>query len=429
MDILPTTPDSSLTRRFLKGMLVGRSLLVLVVAVITAIAHSVFNQDLELLPIALILGFLGVTSLLRARALGQVQLPGERQVFLQMVVDIMALTGLFYFFGGATNPFVWFFLIPAILAAMVLSPAHARAISALCIICYSSLLFFFQPTHQHGAVQPDPGFALHVVGMWMGFILSAGFVAFTVSGLAERLRNRERILAEAREQVLRNEHLAALGTIAAGAAHDLGTPLGTMAILSTDLQDDPVIKQHPELGQKLELMRDQVERCKQTLSLFSSNAGAARAESGKAMSVRGYLTEMLGQWQKLNPATPLEVRLTGKVESAWLFVETTLTPALHNLLDNAGQASPAGILVKSGWSKELLTIKIIDKGPGIAREVLETLGQKPVWSNKGGMGVGLYLAVSSIRRLGGTLNLANLPEGGVMAKVTLPVFTSDKGGQ
>ena len=428
MDTLPAITEASLSRRFLKGHLAGRNLLALVVALVTAMAHWVFNQDLHLLPIGLILGFLAVTGLMRAKALAQAQLPEERQVFLQMSIDVLALTGLFYFFGGATNPFVWFFLIPAIIAAMVLSPIHARAITVLCIICYSFLLFFFQPAHEHGSAHPDPGFQLHVIGMWVGFILSAGFVALIVAGLAERLRSREQTLVEAREQVLRNEHLAALGTLAAGAAHDLGTPLGTMAILSTDLQDDPVVKQHPELGQKLELMREQVERCKQTLTVFSSNAGAARAESGKAMSVKGYLTDSLKQWQEMNPAVSLEIRITGKIESAWLFVEATLTPALHNLLDNAAQVSPEGILVKSGWSHETLTIKIIDKGPGVAREVLETLGQKPVHSSTGGMGVGLYLAVSSIRRLGGTLSLANLPEGGAMAKITLPVFSSDRRG-
>jgi len=429
MDTLPANSEPSLSRRFLKGYLAGRNLLVLVVAVVTALAHGVFNQDLKLLPITVILGFLGVTGLIRRKALAQTQLPEERQVFLQMAIDVLALTGLFYFFGGATNPFVWFFLIPALIAALVLSPTHARAMTALCIICYSFLLFFFQPAHEHGAAHQDSGFQLHVIGMWVGFILSASFVAFIVAGLADRLRNREKTLVEAREQVLRNEHLVALGTLAAGAAHDLGTPLGTMAILSTDLQDDPVVKQYPELGRKLELMREQVERCKQTLSLFSRNAGAARAESGKSMSARGYLTEMLGQWQEMNPATSLEVRITGKIESAWLFVEATLTPAVHNLLDNAAHVSPGGILVKSGWSSEILTIKIIDKGPGVAREVLETLGQKPVKSSKGGMGMGLYLAVSSIQRLGGTLSLANLPEGGAMAKITLPVFSSEGRGR
>jgi len=429
MGTLSAITESPLSRRFLKGYLAGRNLLVLVVAVVTALSHSVFNLDLNLLPLGLILGFLGVTGLMRARALAKAELPEERQVFLQMLIDVLALTGLFYFFGGATNPFVWFFLIPAIIAAMVFSPSNARAMTVLCIICYSFLLFFFQPTHQHGSAHPDPGFQLHVIGMWVGFILSAGFVAFIVAGLAERLRSREQTLAEAREQVLRNEHLVALGTLAAGAAHELGTPLGTMAILSTDLQDDPVVKQHPDLGRKLELMREQVERCKQTLTVFSSNAGAARAEGGKAMSVSGYLTELLAQWQEMNPTVTLEARITGKIESAWLFVDATLTPAVHNLLDNAAQVSPQGILVKSGWSHETLTIKIIDKGPGVARAVLETLGQKPVNSSTGGMGMGLYLATSSIQRLGGTLSLVNLPEGGAMARITLPVFSSGRQGR
>jgi two-component system sensor histidine kinase RegB len=416
--------ESHITRRFLKGMLLVRNLFVLTVGIITAAFSGPLNLDISEAPIFGILAFLVITGVIRARRLARLGVPADETIFLEMATDVVDLTGLFYFSGGASNPFVWFFLFPAIISAMVLNPAKARAMSALTVICYSFLLFFFEPIHQRGMTHPDPGFQLHVLGMWLGFIISAGFVAFVISGLVDRVRKHETMIAEAREQAVRNENMVALGTLAAGAAHELGTPLGTMAILSTDLQDDPLVRQHPELGQKLELMREQVDRCKQTLSLFSSNAGASRADSGKAMSVRSYVTGLLEQWQDMNPGIPLEFKLTGNVESAWLLVEPTLNQAMHNLLDNAARASPGGIQVRSGWSEKELTVKIVDHGPGIPTDILENLGRMPVQSRQSGMGVGLYLATSTIRRLGGRLKLENLPDGGAMAKVTLPVFGS-----
>ncbi len=429
MDTLqdPVMPLNS--RRFLRGILAVRNAVVLVAVLVIVLASGPMELDLPKLPMAVIIGFMIISGLTRQRRLAKPELPDQSQVFLEMAADVLALTALFYFTGGATNPFVWFFLFPAIISALLLSKSQSRAMAALTVICYSFLLFFYQPIHERGAPHPDNGFGTHILGMWVGFVLSAGFVAIIVAGLVERLREHDRELNEAREQALRDENMISLGTLAAGAAHDLGTPLGTLAILSTELQDDPVVKEHPELADKLSLMREQVARCKETLSVFSSKAGAARAESGKAMSVRGYLQDLMDEWKDMNPDTDLDLRITGRFDSAWLFVEPTLTQALHNLMDNAADASLERITVKSGWSETLLTIKIIDTGPGVSQEIVENPGRKMLSTKKSGMGVGLYLATSTIQRLGGNLVLSNLPEGGAMARVTLPVFCSEPGGR
>ena len=428
MDTLQTPPVSFLSRRFLKGILAVRNGVVLVTVLVIAVASGPLDMDLPQLPMAAIVGFLIISGFLRHRRLAGPNLPGQSRLFLEMMADVLALTALFYFTGGATNPFVWFFLFPAIISALLLPTPHARSMAALTVICYSFLLFFYQPVHERGTPHPDSGFHVHILGMWVGFVLSAGFVAFVVAGLTERLRKHDRMLNETREQALRDENMISLGTMAAGAAHDLGTPLGTMAILSTELQDDPVVQQHPELAERLTLMREQVDRCKETLSVFSRKAGAARAESGKAMSVRGYLQALMDEWKDMNPDTDLDLRITGRFDSAWLFVEPTLTQALHNLMDNAADASYERITVKSGWSETLLTIKIIDTGPGIAKEILDDPGRKMRSTKKTGMGVGLYLATSTIQRLGGKLELSNLPEGGAMARVSLPVYCTQPPG-
>lgn len=427
METLQHDPAPLLSRRFLKGILAIRNLLVLATAVGIALASGPLNMDLPTLPMVAIIGFLALTGFTRYRRLSRQDVPGESRLFLEMASDVFSLTALFYFTGGATNPFVWFFLFPPIISALLLTSSHAKSMATLAVICYTFLLFFYQPIHERGTPHPDTSFEMHIMGMWLGFVLSAGFVAFIIAGLTDRLRLRERVLNDAREQALRDENLVSMGTMAAGAAHDLGTPLGTMAILCTELQDDPAVKANADLEDKLRLMREQVDRCKETLSVFSSKAGAARAESGKAMSVRGYLQAMLDDWKDMNPDTDLDVRITGRFDSAWLFVEPTLTQSLHNLMDNAADASFEKIIIKSGWSETLLTIKIIDTGPGISQEILDDPGKKIRSSKKSGMGVGLYLATSTIRRLGGNIVLKNLPEGGAMAHVTLPVFCTEPG--
>ena len=107
--------------------------------------------------------------------------------------------------------------------------------AGLSVACYSALFFYNVPLPD-GGMHHDGGFQMHVFGMWLGFVFSAGFVAVIIVGLAHSLRERDRKLAEAREQALQNERLVALGTLAAGAAHELGTPLGTMAILAAELE-------------------------------------------------------------------------------------------------------------------------------------------------------------------------------------------------
>lgn len=425
MQTLQPLSDTLLTRRFLKRMEAVRTAIVLLAAAAIAVASEALALHIPRLPVSLVLGYLLFAGWVRYHRLSASKSPEAPQVFLGMVFDVLALTILFYFLGGASNPFIWFFLFPTILAAVILPQNLARALSILSVICYSSLLFFYEPLHPRGTPDPSPGFKMHVIGMWLGFLISAGFVAVVISGLAERLRKRERVLSEAREQALRNDHMIALGTLAAGAAHELGTPLATMAILSTELQDDPTVKDRPELGEKLHLMREQVERCKQTLSLFSSQAGAARAESGRAMDVNDFLMRLTSDWQKQNPSVPLQVHITGRIKGTWIFVERTLFQALHNLMDNAADVSPQGVTLRSGWNHDTLTVKIIDQGPGISQEVIDNLGRKGISDKKGGMGMGLYLANSTIHRMGGHLELSNLTSG-AMARVTLPLFSSEK---
>ncbi len=180
------------------------------------------------------------------------------------------LTAIFFFTGGASNPFVWFYLLPLMIAATILPRGHTWTMAAVTVLCYSALFLIDMPASGEHAHHQAEGFQMHVFGMWLGFVMSAGFVAVIIVGMAYSLRERDHKLAEAREQALKNERLVALGTLAAGTAHELGTPLGTMAILTAELQQDYAGEDNSGLQRKLAILQRQIERCKEALSSLSS---------------------------------------------------------------------------------------------------------------------------------------------------------------
>jgi len=152
------------------------------------------------------------------------------ELFAQLGADVAALSILLYYGGGSTNPFVSLYLLPLVIAAATLPGRYTWGMAALTAACYSLLMVYYIPLphiHQHG----DDAFNIHVLGMWLGFVISAVVVAYFVVQMAQAVRSRDEMLARVREEVLRNERIVALGTQAAGAAHEMGTPLSTMAVV------------------------------------------------------------------------------------------------------------------------------------------------------------------------------------------------------
>ncbi|PPD35649.1 MAG: histidine kinase [Methylomonas sp.] len=372
----------------------------------------------------------------------------EHEIFSQICMDVLALAYLLYLTGGASNPIIWVFLLPLIVTAIMLPQSYAwnMVIITSCVytvlIAYNVPLPALAPHAEHHSLHnltPEMSlrlqlledrryFNLHVFGMWFGFVFSAGLVAFFIIALAKTLKERERSLADARESALRDERVVSLGTLAASAAHDMGTPLGTIAILAHDLAEDFPEHRFPELNQKLVILQQQLDRCKQALSVMSASAGEMRAESGKVMTVSDYIDQVLNQWRTHKPSTKLNLFISGNVEAdAQIIAERTLTHSLINILNNAAEAtdSNAGIEFHANWDSVNLVLKIRDFGPGLPPELVDFAGQKPVKSNKQGMGVGLFLTYTTIKRLGGTIYFNNLAAGGACVEISLPILTKE----
>ena len=289
----------------------------------------------------------------------------------------------------------------------------------------SNKVAFDESTYRIHAVTDNHYYNLHMFGMWFGFVFSAGLVAFFVTELAKTLKNQERSLAEAREKALRDERVVALGTLAASAAHDMGTPLATIAIVVHDLISDFPASRFPELNSTMHLMQKQINRCKEALSLMSASAGEMRAESGQIMPLATYIDDVLSQWRTHKPTAKLNIAIDPEIaEEAKIIAERTLTHALINILNNAAEASPPeqGIDFYASWSMTQFTLTIKDHGPGFPAEIIEIAGKQPVTSKNKGLGVGLFLTYTTIHRFGGTIEFSNLDSGGACVTLTLPLF-------
>ncbi|MEF3074671.1 ATP-binding protein [Methylobacter sp. Wu1] len=376
----------------------------------------------------------------------------ELEIFSQLAIDVFGIASLLYLTGGASNPIIWMFLLPLIITAIMLPQSYAWYMVILTTSMYTILIGYNIPLPSIEPHMPNPDlmppemahydtlqkmhamsdrhyFNLHMFGMWFGFVFSAGLVAFFVVELAKTMRNQERYLAEARENALRDERVVSLGTLAASAAHDMGTPLGTIAIVAHELEQEYPIHRFPDLHEKVLIMKQQIERCKEALSVMSASAGEMRAESGRVMLLTDYLDNVLNQWRTHKPGAKLNFFIDPHVAAdAEIIAERTLTHSIINILNNAAEASPAelGVEFHAAWDRHHAHIRIRDYGPGLPPELIELAGKQPVISKTRGLGVGLFLTYSTINRLGGKINFYNVESGGACVEITLPLLNIEE---
>jgi two-component system sensor histidine kinase RegB len=375
-----------------------------------------------LLPLRELVGILVAMSVLALGTLLRLRLPfvvRDGELFAHLLADVAALTGVLYYSGGGSNPFVTLYLVPLAFAAAALPAAHAWAMAGLSAACYTLLLFFNVPLPESHAGHAHD-FGLHVLGMWLGFVLAAGLIAGFAVRMSATLRERDRLAAEMREREIRQERVLALGTLAAGAAHELGTPLSTMAVLVNDLAPD-----RPVSADKLAILRTQIGRCKDILSSLSATAGQPRAEGGARLPLDAWLSEILRKWQAMRPGVGARTFLAGAQPAPQIVAEQTLAQAITNILNNAADASPEIVEIEGHWNERQLTLEVADRGPGLAPEVQAAVGETPVTTKPAGagLGLGLFLAYTTLSRFGGTVRLSNREGGGVLCRLELPLDT------
>ena len=416
--MLEHTPVQVSSSRNLKRLFTLRSLMIAGALFAVLGARYLLDIDLQLAPLLLIVGLLASVNLWTWRQVRRGTLVTDRAFLYQLSIDVAAIAALLYFAGGATSPFAWLFLMPLIVAATVLSARATWIIAAMATLCYSLLMRYYVPLGEHTHIPQGDSFSRHVFGMWFGFVMSACLIAWLVAGMARTLRRRDQLLAEAREKALRDEQLVALATMATGAAHELGTPLATMAVVTRELERSEL----PEPAQrKLSILKDQIGRCKNALSTISASAGEIRAEGGGLIPVPAFIDNLVTRWQQQCPRATLSVNLGSGDPTATVIGEQTLVQALINLLNNAADACAQPLVLEAGWTAAGLTLDILDCGPGLHPQTAERVDQPKTSQKEFGMGLGLFLAHATIQRMGGEITLSDRAGGGTRTHIRIPL--------
>ena len=395
------------TQRLLRSLMHLRSIAILSQLAVISLAIGWLHMALPLTPLLSLVGALALWNLVTLWRLRQRWAISNAEIFLHLLLDSAVLSGLLYWGGGPTNPFVSLYLVPIAIAATSLPTLAAWGVTLACVIAYSALFYLHEPLpHSH----VGSAFDLHILGMWANFILSAGLIAGFVSLLARAVRQRDLALNTQREQGLRDEQIMALATQAAGAAHELNTPLSTLAVLIDELRNDAATP--VTLHRDFDLMASQLGVCRERLRELVDQSRAAEAQ---AQNISTVLDTLKQRWELLRPE--IQLHSDNQAPAAEVMADNSLIQALLNLLGNAADATAANdgkdIHLSVLCDAESLYWHIDDEGSGF-----DATSNKP-----DGLGLGLTLSNASIERLGGNVSLEDRPNGGTRATVSLPLLT------
>lgn len=375
--------------------------------------HFWLGIALPLLPMAAVILFLvglNAVSLLRHRNQAEVS---NTELFLELLLDVAALTVQLFLSGGASNPFVSLYLLQVILGAVLLNAWSIWALVAITSGCFVALTFSYRPIampHVHGTDFLN----LHIQGMFICFFLAAVLLVLFITRIQHNLRVRDAQSAE-------EDHIVRIGLLASGAAHELGTPLSTVSVILSDWQQMPKFNSDPEIIEELQDMLGQLDRCKAIVSGILTSSGATRGEGAARTTVNAFFAGLVEDWRASHPSVKVDYanEFTPDVP---IVSDTVLKQVMFNVFDNACEISPGWMGVTASRKGDDLVITVNDAGPGFDRKMLEEFG-KPYRSSKQspGSGLGLFLVVNVLRKLGGTATPHNRKEGGASVTLQLPL--------
>ncbi len=393
------------------------------------LAVAILDIHLPVLPLGIILLLMVATNLVTRYFIRHTGGRSFQLIYAQLLLEILLFAGILYFTGGATNPFTFFFLISLAIAATVIPGWPTWSLTALTVLLYSLLLKFYVPLayqgHEHHHDMTAAGqFSQHILGMWFGFLVSAVLVTWFITYLAKELKQRDLAITEARQRELRDQQMVTLGTLAAGTAHELGTPLASLAVVSGEITDGYDPDRDAELFDNQRILLDQINRCKTILSVLSESAGESRADAGHLLPLSDFVDQVLEQWRTQRADVGHHYARDLDASGAQLLYDKTISQALINLLNNAADATVDPIEINARSDAGNLLLEINDNGSGMSDEEIAKAGDTSFSSKPDGMGIGLFLAITTIRRAGGSVRFRRRQSGGTSTLIELPLLES-----
>ena len=334
---------------------------------------------------------------------------GDREAALVLGFDLLQLAALLYLTGGLHNPFAILILAPVTVSATILSRNATAALVALAIATISVLGLWHMPLpwDPPGAFSHPP---TYVLGLWTGLSVAAVFISAYVWSVAEEARSMSEAFAETRQALAREQRFAAVGGLAAAAAHELGSPLATIAVVAGELSR--AVPADSEFAEDVQLLISQSNRCRDILAKLSRHPDEMGGMPFEHTPLSALIEEAASPHGSARENTELDIALDPKDESDQpeIVHSSEILLAVGTLIQNAMQFASGKVEVTIAWSSEEAEISILDDGPGFPHDVLTALGEPYVSSRhgeEGHMGLGIFIAQTLLERTGATISFGN----------------------
>lgn len=336
-----------------------------------------------------------------------------------LAFDVVQLSVLLFLTGGLQNPFAMLILAPVMISATALAPSYTVTIGAAAIAAASVLAFIYLPLPWTPAGLELPW--LYRTGIWTAIVLGTVFTGAYAWRVAEESRQLAGALAATELVLAREQHLSQLDGLAAAAAHELGTPLATIALIAKELEI--MTPKDGEMAEDVALLREQVQRCREILGKLNSleSGGEGPLETMRLL----HLLEEVA-----NPQRPFGVDI--RVESRGITSEpvcrrnAAILYGLGNLVENAVDFAQRTVEITASWDQQGVAVNIVDDGPGFPAEMLSRLGEPYVTArgkrrakDGGGLGLGLFIAKTLLERSGARVAMRNASGGARGAEITV----------
>jgi two-component system sensor histidine kinase RegB len=373
-----------------------------------------------LVPLAALMGMLLLANLRALQVLRREGPIRQETLLWQLAVDVLALTTFFLLGGGPDNPFVVLYLIHIALGSIMLRPVLAGILALLVLVCYGAIHLWHLPLHFENHTIPPA--LLRPLGSVLAFLVTTLSIAGFTVGLSDTLRRRKEQLLEARDRTSRIDRLRSVGTLAAGAAHELNTPLSTLGLR---LRRIGRRYNDPDTTRDLQVMKTQLERCTRIVQQLLAGAGDPSAVGMEAAPIARLVSECIRLWEK---SSTLDVQLVDQSQDAEVELpRVAFSQALTNLLENARQAQEEvacfdPLVVRLTHEGSDVVVEVRDHGVGLPSEDPDQVGTPFFTTKPTGTGLGVFVARQVADGAGGGLRYVNHTDG-TTARWWFPITT------
>ena len=385
--------------------------------------------ELPIIPCLVIIGLSALLNLALQMAFNPMQRLEPVYAAALLALNIIELAGLLYLTGGLQNPFSFMFLAPVLISATALPVRMTVTLGVLAVACAAVLVFFFQPLPWEGD-EPLVLPPIYLLGVWLSIVLAIGVTSLYSFQVTEEARQLADALAATELVLAREQHLTQLDGLAAAAAHELGTPLSTIVLVSRELertlQDDA--QDNAQASSDIKTLREQAQRCRDILAKITQLSSAGGPFDHMKLST--LIEEAVAPHRDFGVAIKVRIAVSGAKEPVGARNPAILY-GVGNILENAVDFARATVEVNAWWNNETIEIVISDDGPGFAPEIIRRIGEPylsrrrgtdDAQSARGGLGLGVFIARTLLERTGAKVSFANrtFPDHGAVVTITWP---------